>query len=463
MPILLIKHTHIHTFMHTCLNIKSAKQRELNTYESVGDLWNTKTSMSQARYGLGVVMVDDKIYAIGGWGIDGLTGANECYDPKTDIWTTLASMPTLRYGFAAVEYQGKIYCIGGALPPSGLYGSGSANSVANEVYDIATDSWSTRASSPSGGRYMQAAVVDGKIFVLDRHQYSSNLYMYDPIADIWTTKTGMPGALYIQPNAVFMVVVDDKLIIVDAENTMIYDPKTDTWREGTSCPLIIYDGAAGVTSDVYAPQRVYILGTGRPSGQSLSVMFTLIYDPAQDIWSTAKAIPTYRRDFGVAAVDDILYVIGGWIGDGWTRECLSVNEQYAPFGYTGTLPSVTSVPSTASANTSLETSDGPSKSESSITSSESDTSKAPSTDTNVKTSSTNIDTKPQSTTIETEIAADNNLHSSILSSSSDLVSDGSFDFNTLALIVFSLLTLTAISAVIVAVKKRNKFEVRKYE
>jgi hypothetical protein len=433
--------------------------------ESVGGYWNTQTSMSQARYGLGVVAVDGKIYAIGGWGVGGFTGANERYDPKTDTWATLASMPSLRYGFAAVEYQGKIYCIGGALPPSGLYGSGVVDSVANEVYDIATNSWSTKASSPSGGRYMQACVVDGKIFVLDRHQYSSNLYMYDPITDVWTTKNSMPGPLYIQPNAVVMVATDGKLIVIDAQSTMIYDPKNDVWQEGAPCPTIIYDGAAGVTSGVYTPQNVYVLGTGRPSGQSRSVMVTLVYDPVGDIWSSAEAMPTYRRDFGVAVVDDVLYTIGGWSddilytienpdGEYWTgagiKTPLPVIEQYVPFGYAGTLPPVTAVShDTSKTFESVSPDTSPS-------SSNSGSSNSKSTNTNSRSSSTSTDTKPQQLiTNSEEVTADNNVPNDILSTKP--LSDTSFTLGISALIAGILTAIVTVPAVtVLVIKKRSK-------
>jgi len=121
----------------------------------VEDSWNTKTSMNQARYDLGVVAVDGKIYAIGGYApvlYDGYTnfgvGTNECYDPVTDTWVTLEPMLAPRASFAIAAYQGKIYCIGGA-GPNGLCGT-------NEVYDIATDSWSAKTAMPFNDSFLKA-------------------------------------------------------------------------------------------------------------------------------------------------------------------------------------------------------------------------------------------------------------------------------------------------------------------
>jgi GH43 family beta-xylosidase len=85
----------------------------------VENIWVPKTPMSQTRFSLGVVAVDDKIYAIGGFTQSGYLGTNEQYDPATDTWTTLASMPTPRNEFAIAACQGKIYCIGGMTSKEG--------------------------------------------------------------------------------------------------------------------------------------------------------------------------------------------------------------------------------------------------------------------------------------------------------------------------------------------------------
>ena len=65
---------------------------------AIEDSWNSKAPMHQARSGLGVIAVDNKIYAIGGAlsGFKNVAGTNEQYDPATDTWVYKASMPTPR-------------------------------------------------------------------------------------------------------------------------------------------------------------------------------------------------------------------------------------------------------------------------------------------------------------------------------------------------------------------------------
>ncbi|MCL2288400.1 MAG: hypothetical protein FWC33_04405 [Candidatus Bathyarchaeota archaeon] len=315
--------------------------------ETVGDHWNTKASMNRARANLGVAVVDGKIYAIGGYTVEDnnfvavFVGTNECYDPVSNTWVTLEPMPTPRAGFAIATYQGKIYCIGGDNSaeegmPNGL--------CSNEFYDPITDSWSSKSDAPFFGP-VQAAVVNGKIFVTQVHK----LFMYDPVTDVWTKKTSMP-----QGYAAYLVVVDNKLLAIYSASVsgfgdapfanfvMLYDPKTDTWREKTRSDTFDYKGthlgvsfAVGATTDHYAPQKIYFIG-----GKN-----TIVYNPVNDSWSTAKAIPTQRYSAGVAVVDDTLYVIGGGkthtnsllsILFGWSRfEAFSVTEQYIPLNYSG--------------------------------------------------------------------------------------------------------------------------------
>jgi len=305
----------------------------------IEDSWNTKTPMKQARTQLGVVAVDGKIYAIGGYtgreSLGNVADTNERYDPKTDTWITLEPMPTARGRFAIAAYENTIYCIGGSGGP--VYGSFIVENEAfsvNEVYDIATYSWSTKASFPFPSMNMQAHVVDGKIYVI---LLRGDLYMYDPATDVWTQKTSMPSPL---DRVVVSAVVDGKIAVVYIigthegmeTRTKSYDPKTDVWSEKSVPAFSVFkahehsmgflNGGAGVTTGVYAPQRVYALGFMFYLNMSLS---NQVYNPVEDTWAFAKDMPTRREHFGVAVIDDILYVIGG-----------SLNEQYVPIGYRST-------------------------------------------------------------------------------------------------------------------------------
>ena len=307
----------------------------------VEDSWNTKEPMSQARAGLGVVAVDGKIYAIGGYTareyftpID-MCGTNERYNPKKDTWVTLKPMPTPRTNFAIAAHQGKIYCIGNGP---------------TEVYDIATDRWSVKSDAPflSTTRFVvldspQAIVVDEKIFVIK----DWDLFMYDPIKDSWTQKNSIPIPEDNIENVMlgaFLVAMDTKITVYYTYPimsmvppipfnvaTMIYDTQTDEWTTGKTPPMMNIAGGC-MTTGVFAPVKIYATSTGVGHSVYLS---NWVYDPVEDTWANTQNMPTFRYHFGVAIVDDVLYVIGGRAASG----ILSENEQYVPIGYHGKIGS----------------------------------------------------------------------------------------------------------------------------
>jgi N-acetylneuraminic acid mutarotase len=222
----------------------------------------------------------------------------------------------------------EVYCIGGEARDEK---SQVVYSV-TEVYDIVANSWSTVASFPVNRTGLQAYVVNEKIFVRD----GRDLYMYDPLTDLWTGKARMPGG---SPSFSVSFVVDDKLVVISDffkghqtlgnQKVRFYDLNTDKWSEGAEPPFEVSIGVAVVTTGLYAPQKVYILGATDFSF-SPGVFYNRVYDPAGDTWSTATMSIIPRSAFGVAVVDDVLYIIGGGYGGSST---LSLTEQYVPIGY----------------------------------------------------------------------------------------------------------------------------------
>jgi len=314
----------------------------------VENSWSTKASMNQARSGMGVIAVEGKIYAIGGHRTfddflrpTDFVGTNERYDPKTDTWVTLEPMPTARHNFAIAEYQGKIYCIGGYI----VDGSRWITYDVVEVYNPNSNSWSTKAALPFAEAGLTACVVDGKIYVFTSYPGSpvnsgSPVFMYNPVTDSWTAKTHMPNTTlhYYAP-----VVVDNKIVFTSLYLTSeIYDPATNEWTEiRKESPLILIFNsvfATQTTTGVYAPQRIYVLG--RQYGTTYLTNWS--YD-SNGTQVSNKGTPIFRENFGVAIVDDILYVIGGtsykYTKSNTEAEVLAVNEQYVPMGYYGALSS----------------------------------------------------------------------------------------------------------------------------
>lgn len=301
----------------------------------VAGSWNAKASMPQARAGLGVVAVDGKIYAIGGYtSFDdgrpvGFVGTNERYDPITDKWVILESMPTPRHNFAVVECEGLIYCIGGYV----VEGSRWILYDTVEVYDPATNRWSAKASLPVTASDLVACVVKDNIFVFATSA-AGVVYMYNPITDSWTEKTRMPSTtlMYYAP-----VVMDDKILFTSLYlSTQVYDPAADAWREIEKESHLTLIFTRILTSDkttgVYTRQGIYVLGRQYSAQRYVANWF---YDPVNDTAISCRSLPSYREDFGIAVVDDLLYVMGGSVYSNTESKVLAINEQYVPVDYYG--------------------------------------------------------------------------------------------------------------------------------
>jgi N-acetylneuraminic acid mutarotase len=317
----------------SCIAVKPS----ISSTDVTEDTWVSKASMQVARSNLGVAAVNGKIYAIGGSTENGVVGTNEEYDLATDTWTYKKPMPTPRYDFGIAVYQNKIYCIGG-FSAGGYYSNESIKGV-NEVYDPATDTWETKEPIPNPRRGLGANVVNGKIYLTGGFVPDSSSStgfsilslneVYDPETDSWTTKAEVPTAV----SSVTSAVVDSRIYLIMSGLNQIYDAATDTWSLGTPLPHSSIGVARAVgTTGVNAPKRIYVFGGGE----------TQVYDPESDSWTFGADMLTKRSGFGVAVLNDILYVIGGFTETFdmfWNSNVTlyATNEQYTPFGY-GTVP-----------------------------------------------------------------------------------------------------------------------------
>jgi molybdopterin-binding protein len=183
------------------------------------------------------------------------------FDADLNTWTTLAPISgTTQENPSAVCFEGKIYAT------SGGYGAIDFN-----IYDIATDSWSTGASLPRSTEGAAMAGFDGKIYLIggDDDYY--------------------PG------NGV-------------SDQVNIYDIATNSWS-GTGAPMPIGVGNVGY---VQLGQYVYVVGGWwsllSPGSNS---NLTLRYDIEGDVWEEGPAFGPAKADFPIAATSQYLYALGG--------------------------------------------------------------------------------------------------------------------------------------------------------
>lgn len=102
-------------------------------FDPGSDMWLPIASLSQARAYHGVAVINDHLYAIGGYDGARWLSSVERYDPLRDQWTTVSSMISPRSSFGVTVSRGRIYCLGGF--------SGESNLNTVEKYNPRTDMW----------------------------------------------------------------------------------------------------------------------------------------------------------------------------------------------------------------------------------------------------------------------------------------------------------------------------------
>jgi N-acetylneuraminic acid mutarotase len=341
------------------ISVTVVSKSAFSSTQVVENSWERKCPMQQARSGLGVVVVNGKIYAIGGSTMEGsypysggVVGTNEEYDPLSNSWTYKTPMPTPRGGFGIAAYQSKIYCI---------------SSDVNEVYDPATDTWENKTAMPTPRFNLDANVVGDKIYLIGGYDPSLphggdaavTNEVYDPETDTWTTKAPMLAAKSDYASAA----IGDRIYIIGGGSlfdplttvTQIYDTKTDSWSYGAPFPYeylsfrFLEGEKAGVTTGVNAPERIYIFAGIHETGEETEYSVQ-VYNPKNDNWTVGADIPTERTGFRVAVLNDLFYLIGGvtshirfpFDSEPPTLTKYATNECYTPFKY-GTIPPVVDI------------------------------------------------------------------------------------------------------------------------
>ncbi|MGH7801012.1 MAG: Kelch repeat-containing protein [Thermodesulfobacteriota bacterium] len=145
--------------------------------------------------------VEGKLYVAGGFlngcpdDVVNSPGTMGVYDPATDTWTTKAPMPTPREGAMAAALNGKLYVVGGLIHY--CFVSDGVWTGTLEVYDPATDTWTTKAPMPTARGFFGVGVMNGKLYAIGGFNSSgflATVEVYDPGSDTWATNPPMPTA-----------------------------------------------------------------------------------------------------------------------------------------------------------------------------------------------------------------------------------------------------------------------------
>lgn len=254
-------------------------------------------------------------------------------------WEVISQLPTRRSGFSTAVVDGKIYIIGGTLLENRKTGPLGLSTV--EVYDPENNIWRRVADMPTPRTGSEAAVVDGKIYVvggyaaIDRFVRNSKfpkvVEVYDPQTDTWQRKQDI-----LQSRSSFGIgVVHKKIYVIGGANLRenpwrldhveVYDPDTDSWQKRANLSTERSGFETAVVDD-----SIYVFGgKGWPPVFNKCLSTIEVYQPKINRWRKKADIPTLKTGFSTVVVAGKIYLIGGHGGVAF-EEYLTTVEVYNP-------------------------------------------------------------------------------------------------------------------------------------
>ncbi len=251
--------------------------------------------------------------ALAGTGVDG------------EYWTAGTSMPAPLGEVASAVIDGKVYAVGDAS--NGTF-----------VYDIATNTWTSKAPRPYPAKDQLGQAANGKFYVFGGVNAPAGfkvamnkVQIYDPATNAWSLGADMPFPTFAASTTVIGGIIfvaggvtngpDNTLVTTD--QVAKYDPATNAWTMLASMKQGRNSAPGGTDGS-----RFFIFG-GRTGGDEPGNGFDTVqvYDPATNSWISSldasgpgallAELPQARGGIVTAPFyNGEFYVIGGETKDG---------------------------------------------------------------------------------------------------------------------------------------------------
>jgi N-acetylneuraminic acid mutarotase len=299
-------------------------------YDPATNGWSSAESMATARGGHTATRLSNGgVLVAGGFHRPGMPGlaedlaSAEIYDPATDGWTGAGSMATARDSHTATLLDnGKVLVVGGT------------DLASAEIYDPATDEWSSAGSmAATRADHTATLLPNGKVLVAggaDGHSIGSSMLasaeIYDPATDEWSSAGSMAAArdrhtATLLPNGKVLVAggAGSAGPLASAE---IYDPAGDRWSSAGSMQTARDRHTATLLDD----GKVLVAGG---YDDSVTLASAEIYDPATDGWTGAGSMATARVSHTATLLPSGQVLVAGGVDSKCCGGVVSA-EQYTP-------------------------------------------------------------------------------------------------------------------------------------
>ncbi|XP_065371092.1 kelch-like ECH-associated protein 1B isoform X2 [Calliphora vicina] len=223
----------------------------VDRYNALTEHWRPCAPMTVPRHRVGVAVMDELMYAVGGSAGSEYHNTVEYYDPELDRWFPIQPMHAKRLGVGVVVVNRLLYAVGGF--------NGTERLASVERYHPENNAWSFIPPMTCGRSGAGVAAINQYIYVVggfDGTRQLSSVERFDTENQVWDHV----APIKIARSALSLTSLDGKLYAIggfDGTNFLsiveVYDPKTNSWEQGT--PLS--SGRSGHASAViYQPSCV---------------------------------------------------------------------------------------------------------------------------------------------------------------------------------------------------------------
>ncbi|UOQ72782.1 kelch repeat-containing protein [Hymenobacter cellulosilyticus] len=244
-------------------------------------------------------------------------------------WTSLAKMPQEQYNGGSAYLDGKVYVFGGSLQTR----TGREYTDKLQVYDIATNTWSTKASmlrplASNGGVAKDGLIYNiGGVYLGYNSPIPSSSMTYNPATDTWAASTlpNYPRATSGNQSIILgeWLGPDGKIYVYeDRAGISVFDPATNAWLND----VIIPPNSGGPLNGYYSDRSMaaiafdangllHAFGGGKEDMAYYyrdAVTTHSVYNPATRVWTSAAPLPKAKLYASVVlGPDGNMYVLGG--------------------------------------------------------------------------------------------------------------------------------------------------------
>ncbi|XP_008184158.2 ring canal kelch homolog isoform X4 [Acyrthosiphon pisum] len=212
------------------VNGSSSKSVSMLDVSSQSPSWLPLIEMSVSRRLLGVGILNDCIYAVGGRDDTGLLNSVEVFDVSIKKWQMVSSMSITRSSLGVCVFNNHLYAVGGA--------SNGRSLKSVEYYDPTLDAWTPVADMSICRNGVGVGVLDGLIYAIGGYnkEYLKSVEVYNPNNGVWSYIADMHFSRYRPGVAVldgFLYVFGGERESSIVDTIEVYDPNTNTWTMET--------------------------------------------------------------------------------------------------------------------------------------------------------------------------------------------------------------------------------------